>query len=141
VAVGLIFVLLLTVVAIVSLAASVVDTVRLRRRAAGVRQRAVQRTAHYPAWAYAYSYPPRHRFTWPTRRSVRLTAPQRLPGAVTACERDASASARAATCVDRETQPRPLLLAQANGQPDGETLPAVSGQTRRRFSRSAPKLA
>jgi hypothetical protein len=64
VAVAAIFVLLLTVVAIVGLVASVVDTVRLHRRDAGVRRRAVQRTAHYPARAHAYSYPPRHRFTW-----------------------------------------------------------------------------
>jgi hypothetical protein len=63
-AVAAIFVLLLTVVAIVGLVASVVDTVRFHRRDAGVRQRAKRRTAHYPARAHAYSYPPRHRFTW-----------------------------------------------------------------------------
>jgi hypothetical protein len=64
VAVGTIFVLLLTVVAVVGLVASVVDTVRLHRLDPGLRQRARQRTAHYPATAHAYSYPPRHRFTW-----------------------------------------------------------------------------
>jgi hypothetical protein len=63
-AVAAIFVLLLTVVAIVGLVASVADTVRLHRSDAGVRQRAVRRTAHYPARAHAYSYPPRHRFSW-----------------------------------------------------------------------------
>ena len=63
-AVGAIFVLLLTVVAVVGLVASVVDTVRLHRSDASVRQRARGRTAHYPARAHAYSYPPRHRFTW-----------------------------------------------------------------------------
>ena len=64
VAVGSIFVLLLTVAAIVALVASVTDTVRLRRRDPGVRQRAAGLTAHHPARAHAYSYPPRHRFTW-----------------------------------------------------------------------------
>jgi hypothetical protein len=63
-AVGVIFVLLLTIAAIVGLVASVADTVRLHRVDAGVRQRARQRTGHYPARAHAYSYPPRHRFTW-----------------------------------------------------------------------------
>jgi hypothetical protein len=63
-AVGVVFLLLLTVVVIVGLVASVADTVRLRRCDAGVRQRAAGRTAHYPARAHAYSYPPRHRFTW-----------------------------------------------------------------------------
>ena len=63
-AVAAIFVLLLTVVAIVGLVASVVDTVKLRRRGVNVRQQARQRTAHYPARAHAYSYPPRHRVSW-----------------------------------------------------------------------------
>ncbi len=63
-AVAAILVLLLTVVAIVGIVASVVDTVKLRRRGVGVRKQAMQRTAHYPARAHAYSYPPRHRFTW-----------------------------------------------------------------------------
>jgi hypothetical protein len=64
VGVAAVFVLLLTVVAIVGLVASVVDTVRLHRCDAGVRQRAAPRAAHYPARAHAYSYPPRHRFSW-----------------------------------------------------------------------------
>jgi hypothetical protein len=63
VAVGAIFVLLLTAAVIVGLVASVVDTVLLRRRHAGVRQQARALTAHYPARAHASSYPPRHRFT------------------------------------------------------------------------------
>jgi hypothetical protein len=63
-AVTAILVLLLTAVAVVGLVASIVDTVRLRRRDPGLRQRAGHRTAHYPARAHAYSYPPRHRFTW-----------------------------------------------------------------------------
>jgi len=63
-AVAAIFILLLTAVAVVALVASVIDTVRLRRRDAGVRVQARHRTAHYPARAHAYSYPPRHRFTW-----------------------------------------------------------------------------
>jgi len=63
-AVAAIFILLLTAVAVVALVASVTDTVRLRRRDAGVRVQARHRTAHYPARAHAYSYPPRHRFTW-----------------------------------------------------------------------------
>jgi hypothetical protein len=63
-AVGVVFVLLLTAAVIVGLVASVVDTVLLRRRYAGVRQQAGARTAHYPARAHASSYPPRHRFTW-----------------------------------------------------------------------------
>jgi hypothetical protein len=63
-AVAAIFILLLTVVGIVALVASVVDTVRLRRRGVDVRRRAAGRTAHYPVRAHAYSYPPRHRFTW-----------------------------------------------------------------------------
>jgi hypothetical protein len=63
-AVAAIFILLLTVVGIVALVASVVDTVRLHRRDVDVRRRAVRRTAHYPVRAHAYSYPPRHRFTW-----------------------------------------------------------------------------
>jgi hypothetical protein len=41
-----------------------VDTVRLRRLDGGVRRQAGGRTAHYPVRAHAYSYPPRHRFTW-----------------------------------------------------------------------------
>src|ERR1700734_3612262 len=63
-AVAAIFILLLTVVGIVALVASVVDTVRLRRRGVDLRRRAAGRTAHYPVRAHAYSYPPRHRFTW-----------------------------------------------------------------------------
>ena len=63
-AVAAVFILLLTVVGIVALVASVVDTVRLRRRDVDVRRRAAGRTAHYPVRAHAYSYPPRHRFTW-----------------------------------------------------------------------------
>jgi hypothetical protein len=63
-AVAAIFILLLTAVAVVALVASVIDTVRLRRRDAGVRVQARHRTAHYPVRAHAYSYPPRHRFTW-----------------------------------------------------------------------------
>ena len=43
-----IFILLLTVVGVVALVASVVDTVRLHRRDAGVRRQAMQRTRHYP---------------------------------------------------------------------------------------------
>jgi hypothetical protein len=62
--VAAIFVLLLTVVVIVGLIAIVVDTVQLRRRHPGIQQQARQRTAHYPVRAHAYSYPPRHRFTW-----------------------------------------------------------------------------
>jgi len=64
VAVGAILILLLTAVAIVGLIASIVDTVRLRRLDPAVRRQAVPRTAHYPARAHAYSYPPKHRFTW-----------------------------------------------------------------------------
>src|SRR3984957_16735020 len=63
-AVFAIFILLLTVVGVVALVASVVDTVRLHRRDAGVRRQALRRTRHYPVRAHAYSYPPRHRFTW-----------------------------------------------------------------------------
>ena len=62
-AVGVIFVLLLTAAVIVGLVATVVDTVILRRRYAGVRQQAAPRTAHYPLRAHASSYPPRHGFT------------------------------------------------------------------------------
>jgi hypothetical protein len=61
VAVGSVTVVLLTIGSIVALAACVVDTVRLHRVDSGVRQRAGQRTAHYPARAHPYSYPPRHR--------------------------------------------------------------------------------
>jgi hypothetical protein len=63
-AVSAVFILLLTAVGVVALVASVVDTVRLRQRDAGVRRQAMHRTAHYPLRAHAYSYPPRHRFTW-----------------------------------------------------------------------------
>ena len=63
-AVASILVLLLTVVAVVALVASIVDTVKLRRRDAGVRTQARRLTKHYPARAHSYSYPPRHRFTW-----------------------------------------------------------------------------
>jgi hypothetical protein len=63
-AVAAIFILLLTAVGLVALVATVVDTVRLRRRGVDVRLRAARRTAHYPLRAHAYSYPPRHRFTW-----------------------------------------------------------------------------
>jgi hypothetical protein len=64
VAVGAILILLLTAAALVGLIASIVDTVRLRRLGPAVRKQARPRTAHYPARAHAYSYPPRHRFTW-----------------------------------------------------------------------------
>ena len=64
VAVGSVFVLLLTAAAIVGLVASVVDTVRLHRLDPDVRLRARPHTVHYPATAHAYRYPPRHRFTW-----------------------------------------------------------------------------
>ena len=63
-AVSAIFILLLTVVGVVALVASVVETIRLHRRDAGVRRQAGQRTTHYPVRAHAYSYPPRHRFSW-----------------------------------------------------------------------------
>jgi hypothetical protein len=63
-AVAAILVLLLTLVAIVGLVASVVDTVKLHRRGVGVRKQAMQRTAHYPVRAHASSYPPRHRVSW-----------------------------------------------------------------------------
>jgi hypothetical protein len=63
-AVSSILILLLTAVAVVSLVAAVADTVKLRRRDPGVRKQAVRHTAHYPARAHSYSYPPRHRFTW-----------------------------------------------------------------------------
>jgi hypothetical protein len=63
-AVAAIFILLLTAVAVVALVASMVDTVRLHRRDAGVRRQALRRTRHFPVRAHAYSYPPRHRFTW-----------------------------------------------------------------------------
>jgi uncharacterized membrane protein (DUF373 family) len=63
-AAGAILTLLLTVLVIVALVASVVDTVRLHRLDHDVRRQAVRRTAHYPVQAHAYSYPPRHRFTW-----------------------------------------------------------------------------
>jgi hypothetical protein len=63
-AVGSVFVLLLTVAAVVGLVASIVDTVRLHRADAGVRERARGGTAHYPRRSHAYSYPPRHWFTW-----------------------------------------------------------------------------
>jgi hypothetical protein len=63
-AVGSVFVVLLTVVAVVGLIASVVDTVRLHRSDPGVRQLAARRTAHHPVRAHAYSYPPRHRLSW-----------------------------------------------------------------------------
>jgi hypothetical protein len=55
---------LLTVVGVVALVVSVVETVRLHQRDAGVRRQAVRRTTHYPVRAHAYSYPPRHRFSW-----------------------------------------------------------------------------
>jgi hypothetical protein len=63
-AVAAIFVLLLTIVGVVAIVAAIVDTVKLHRREAGVRQQARQRTAHYPVRAHAYRYPPRHRFSW-----------------------------------------------------------------------------
>ena len=63
-AVSSIFILLLTAVAVVALVASVVDTVRLHRGDAAVRRQAMRRTAHHPVRAHAYSYPPRHRFSW-----------------------------------------------------------------------------
>jgi hypothetical protein len=62
VAAGSVMVVLLTIVSIAALAACVVDTVRLRRVDSGVRQRAGQRTAHYPARAHLYSY--RHGTGW-----------------------------------------------------------------------------
>ena len=64
VAVGSVFILLLTVVALVGLIASVVDTVRLHRLDPGLQARARPRTAHHPVQAHAYRYPPRHRFSW-----------------------------------------------------------------------------
>jgi hypothetical protein len=62
--VGTTFVLLLSVAVVVALVASVADTVRLRRRDASARERAREEIAFYPARSHAYSYPPRHLFTW-----------------------------------------------------------------------------
>jgi hypothetical protein len=64
IAVPAIFVLLLTAVFFVALVASIVDTVRLRRRDPHVRRQAGGRVAHHPVRAHAYRYPPRNRFTW-----------------------------------------------------------------------------
>jgi hypothetical protein len=64
VGVASVFILLLGIVAVVSLIASIVDTVRLHRLDPGVRAQAAPRTAHHPAHAHPYRYPPRHRWTW-----------------------------------------------------------------------------
>ena len=63
-ALSAIFILLLTLFGLGALVASVIDTVRLHRLDGGVRRQAVRRTRHYPVRAHAYSYPPRHRFSW-----------------------------------------------------------------------------
>ncbi len=62
--VATVFVLLLTVIVVIALVAAIVDTVKLRRRDAGVRSRAVSMTTHHPVRAHAYRYPPKHRFSW-----------------------------------------------------------------------------
>ena len=64
VGVASVFILLLGIVALAALIASIVDTVRLHRLDPGVRAQAAPRTAHHPARAHAYRYPPRHRWTW-----------------------------------------------------------------------------
>ena len=64
VGVAAVFILLLAVTAVVGLAASIVDTVRLHRLDPGVRAQAAPKTAHHPVRAHAYRYPPRHRWTW-----------------------------------------------------------------------------
>jgi hypothetical protein len=63
-AVAATFVLLLTIVGVVAIVAAIVDTVKLHRRDPSLRQKAAQRTAHYPVLTHAYRYPPRHGFTW-----------------------------------------------------------------------------
>ena len=63
-AVAAIFILLLTAVGIVALVASVVDTVRLHRRDAGVRRQAMRRTSALPG--------PRARLQLPAQAPVQL---------------------------------------------------------------------
>ncbi len=62
--VATVFVLLLTAVVVIALIAAIVDTVKISRRDAGVRARAVSLTTHHPVRAHAYRYPPKHRFSF-----------------------------------------------------------------------------
>ncbi|MGH3259314.1 MAG: hypothetical protein ACRDOU_28595 [Streptosporangiaceae bacterium] len=57
-----VFVLLALV--LVGLVVVVVDTARIRRADAGVRASAKGSVSHYPVYAYAHSYPPRHHGSW-----------------------------------------------------------------------------
>jgi hypothetical protein len=57
-----VFVLLALVLA--GLVVVIVDTSRLRRADAAVRMSAKGSVSHYPLYAHAHSYPPRHRGSW-----------------------------------------------------------------------------
>ena len=57
-----VFVLLALV--LVGLAVVIVDTSRIRRADAAARVRAKGSVSHYPLYAHAHSYPPRHRGSW-----------------------------------------------------------------------------
>jgi hypothetical protein len=61
---GLIPVFVLLALALVGLVVVIVDTSRIRRADAGVRVSAKGSVSHYPLYAHAYSYPPRHRSSW-----------------------------------------------------------------------------
>ncbi len=62
-----VIVIVLGALAIVSIAAVVVDSVLLRRLPPGVRAQAAPLAAHHPSRPHAHHYPPRHWVTWALR--------------------------------------------------------------------------
>jgi hypothetical protein len=62
--VSLIPVYALLVLALVGLVVVIVDTSRLRRASADTRLSAKGSVSHYPLYAHAHRYPPRHRGSW-----------------------------------------------------------------------------
>lgn len=61
---GVIPVFVLLALALVGLVVVIVDTSRIHRADAGVRVSAKGSVSHYPLYAHAYRYPPRHHGSW-----------------------------------------------------------------------------
>jgi hypothetical protein len=57
-------VFVLVALVLVGLVVVIVDTLRIRRADAGVRVSAKGSVSHYPLYAHAHRYPPRHRGSW-----------------------------------------------------------------------------
>ena len=61
---GVIPVFVLLALVLVGIVVEVVDTSRIHGAEAGVRMSAKGSVSHYPLYAHAHSYPPRHRGSW-----------------------------------------------------------------------------